>query len=145
MVEISMIPVCRAISCCIILNSSLCAHSRGDEVPTPQSSTNPFYVLENGVKDERYPTPESQAQLVKRLGFAGMGHSGVEGAPERLAALDRHGLKLCTVYARSVVQCIVLRLLSSHVGGSQPLGCVDHDGEVCLCLIAVPCGDCAPP
>ena len=76
MVEISMIPVCRAISFGIVLASALYVHSRGAEVPTTQPSTNPFYVLENGVKDGKYPTPESQAQLIKRLGFAGMGHSG---------------------------------------------------------------------
>jgi sugar phosphate isomerase/epimerase len=60
--------------------------------------TNPFYVLHNGVDDEKHPTQESRARMLKELGYAGMSTSGVEGIPELLAALDRHGLKLFTIY-----------------------------------------------
>lgn len=60
--------------------------------------SNPFYPLHNGVEDDKHPTPESRAQMLKELGYAGMSASGVEGIPELLAALDRHSLKLFTIY-----------------------------------------------
>jgi len=68
------------------------------EVPATRPSASRFYVLENGVKDEKHPAAESQAKMLKELGFDGMGQNGIEALPERLAALDRLGLKLFTVY-----------------------------------------------
>lgn len=70
-----------------------------DEASDPTERwTNPFYPLANGVIDEKHPTPEAQARMVKEVGYDGIGYSGVEDVPERLAALDRHGLKMCTLY-----------------------------------------------
>jgi sugar phosphate isomerase/epimerase len=58
-----------------------------------------FFVMENGVKDEKHPTAESQARVVKELGLDGMSvETGLDGIPERLAALDREGLSLFAIY-----------------------------------------------
>lgn len=87
--------------CTVILASWLCPHAQGDGVQTTQPAPNPFYVFDNGLKGEPYQTPESQAELVKKLGFAGMSHTGVDGIPERLAALHRHRLTLYAIYVNA--------------------------------------------
>jgi sugar phosphate isomerase/epimerase len=58
----------------------------------------PLFVFNNGVADEKLNTPEKQVQLLKSLGFAGMEKKGLDGFAETLEALDRHGLKLYTMY-----------------------------------------------
>ncbi|NLY02538.1 MAG: sugar phosphate isomerase/epimerase [Rhodopirellula sp.] len=63
-----------------------------------QGLTNPFFVLGNGVQGPAYPTPESQAALLKELGYDGIGPSGVEGVPEMLKAFDDEGLKVYALY-----------------------------------------------
>jgi len=75
-----------------------CALARAETPSGQQGLTNPFYALNNGVKDAKHPTPELQARMLKELGYDGMSHSGVEGVADLLAALDRHGLKLFTLY-----------------------------------------------
>lgn len=72
-----------------------CATSQAGEA---KRSPNPFYALHNGIKDDKHPTFEAQAKMLKELGYDGTSHSGVENIPELLAALDRHGLKLFTLY-----------------------------------------------
>jgi len=64
---------------------------------------NPLYAMDNGVKDEHHATPEAQAQMLKDLGYAGMSGSGVDGIPETLTALDRHHLKLFTLYVGATI------------------------------------------
>ncbi len=59
---------------------------------------NPFFVLNNGTKDAKHTTAESQAAMAKELGYAGIAYSGAEGLPEMVAALDRHKLELFAVY-----------------------------------------------
>jgi len=73
-------------------------HAPDVSTPTKGGLPNPFYALHNGVEDDKHPTPESRAQMLKELDYAGMSASGVEGIPEVLSALDRHGLKLFTLY-----------------------------------------------
>jgi len=75
-----------------------CTLARAETPSGQRGLTNPFYALNNGVKDAKHPAPESQARMLKELGYDGMSHSGVEGVPDLLAALDRHGLKLFTLY-----------------------------------------------
>jgi sugar phosphate isomerase/epimerase len=59
---------------------------------------NPFFVFNNGVKDETYDTPAKQVALAKRIGFAGIEKNGLDDLAETLAELDRQGLELFTVY-----------------------------------------------
>jgi len=66
--------------------------------PAGQGLTNPFFALSNGVQDAKHPTPDSQAAMLKELGYDGIGPSGVHGIPEMLKALDAHGLKMCALY-----------------------------------------------
>lgn len=58
----------------------------------------PFFVFNNGVKDDQYNTPEKQALLLKTLGFDGMEKKGVDSLAETLTALDKQGLKVYTMY-----------------------------------------------
>jgi sugar phosphate isomerase/epimerase len=58
---------------------------------------NPFFAMDTGTRDERHRTPESQARMLKELGYAGVGWSPGE-VPEMLAALDREGLRMFNVY-----------------------------------------------
>lgn len=60
--------------------------------------TNPFFVLSNGVADEKHPTPELQAAMLAELGFDGIGPSGTQGIPAMLDALDQHKLRLHALY-----------------------------------------------
>ena len=60
--------------------------------------SNPFFALSNGAKDPAHATPESQVAMLKELGYQGISCSGAETTPEMFAALDRHGLKMFTVY-----------------------------------------------
>ena len=58
----------------------------------------PFFVFNNGVKDNKYNTTEKQAQLLKTMGFDGMEKNGVDSLAETLLALDKYGLKVYTMY-----------------------------------------------
>ncbi len=66
--------------------------------PATRPAVNPFYVFDFCVQDEKHPTPESQAAMLKELGVDGISYGGIDAIPERLAALDKHSLKLFTVY-----------------------------------------------
>ncbi len=71
--------------------------------PEPLVLTNPFFAMDTGTKDADHRTPESQAQLLKELGYAGIGYSGFEGIPGMLKALDACGLKMFTVYSSAKI------------------------------------------
>lgn len=60
--------------------------------------TNPFFALSNCLVDDKHPTPESQAQTLAELGYAGIAPSGVSGIPEMLKGLDANGLKMFALY-----------------------------------------------
>ena len=59
--------------------------------------TNEFFAMDTGVHGDALKTPEARAKLVKELGYAGLGWTP-PGIPEMLAALDREGLKMPTLY-----------------------------------------------
>lgn len=83
----------------VVVLACVCLGARAEQNSRPSEGlTNPFYALVNGVQDDKHPTPESQARMLKELGYDGIGTSGVGGIREMLAALDRYGLKLFTVY-----------------------------------------------
>ncbi|MBC7922876.1 MAG: sugar phosphate isomerase/epimerase [Ferruginibacter sp.] len=63
-----------------------------------RSLSNPFFVFNNGVKDEHYDTPEEQVRLAKEAGFKDMEKNGLDQLPETLRALDANGLKLRAMY-----------------------------------------------
>jgi len=63
-----------------------------------QKLMNPFFAMDTGTRDAKHPTAKSQAEMLKELGYAGIGYSGVNGIPEMLRELDRCELKMFTVY-----------------------------------------------
>jgi sugar phosphate isomerase/epimerase len=68
---------------------------------TAQAETNPFFVLDNGLRGENLQTVASQLDLVKQNGFAGL--SWRTDAPDQikeiLAGAQQRGLKLFVIYA----------------------------------------------
>lgn len=58
----------------------------------------PFYAFDNGVGQGVLP-PAKQAQLLKSLGYDGIGVTSAKGVAEMLAALDTEGLKMFALYA----------------------------------------------
>jgi len=60
---------------------------------------NAFYAMDNGVRDEKHTTPESQVAMLKELGYPGIGWRPGP-LPEMFAALDKHGLKLFSFYVK---------------------------------------------
>lgn len=59
--------------------------------------TNPFFAMDTGTRDARHPGPKEQAQLLKGLGYAGIGGSGYDQSAW-LKELESRGLKLFNVY-----------------------------------------------
>lgn len=57
----------------------------------------PFFAMDTGTKDTNHQTPESQAKMLKELGYPGIGWSP-RNVPEMLASLDEEGLKMYNVY-----------------------------------------------
>lgn len=69
-----------------------------EAVPKKLVLDNPFFAMDTGTKDAKHQTPQSQAEMVKELGYAGIGPGGLEGVPEMLKAVDANGLKLFALY-----------------------------------------------
>ena len=59
----------------------------------------PFFAMDTGTKDENHQTAESQAAMLKELGYDGIGYwQGSGGLAEVLKQLDIYGLKAFPVY-----------------------------------------------
>lgn len=63
-----------------------------------QSLDNPFFVFNNGVKDERYDTIEKQVKLLTDNGYDGMEKNGLGNFEAVYRALQENNLKLYTIY-----------------------------------------------
>lgn len=59
-----------------------------------------FFAFCIDTHDARKRNLEDQATLLKELGYDGVGHLWLDNVPERLATLDRHGLKLFQITVR---------------------------------------------
>jgi len=66
--------------------------------------TNPFFAMDTGTIDDAHKSAESQAQMLKELGYAGIGYwerdgsKGAAGLAEMLGELDKNGLKAFPEY-----------------------------------------------
>ena len=66
--------------------------------------TNPFFAMDTGTIDENHKSAKSQAEMLKELGYAGIGYwqkdaaAGKAGLAEMLGELNKCGLKAYTVY-----------------------------------------------
>ena len=59
---------------------------------------NPFFAMDTATKDAKHKTAKQQVQMVKELGYAGIGCTAGKGLGEMLEELDKNGLRLFTVY-----------------------------------------------
>ncbi len=70
------------------------------------SATQPkhlFFAFDNGTgRDEHVPL-ETQAAMLKELGYAGIGYTGTKRIPKMLAALDARGLTMFSIYVGACV------------------------------------------
>jgi sugar phosphate isomerase/epimerase len=59
--------------------------------------TNPFFAMDTGT-DRRNLSAAEQAQMLKDLGYDGIGYSGIDGIEQMLEELDNRGLKMFNTY-----------------------------------------------
>jgi len=59
---------------------------------------NPFFAFDNAATDEKHKTPKEQVALLKELGYDGISSRGGKYLVEMAKELDKHGLRLFTVY-----------------------------------------------
>ena len=66
-----------------------------------QGLTDKLYAFDNGTgRDQKVPLA-AQADLIKRLGYAGVAYTGTAALPELLHELDTRGLDLLSIYVAS--------------------------------------------
>ena len=71
-------------------------------VAAEPSTINPFFAFDNGTGRGKL-APKDQADMVHELGYAGIGYTGAKGIPEMLQALDRHDLKMFSIYVNAKI------------------------------------------
>ncbi len=59
---------------------------------------NPFFAMDTATKDDKHKTAKEQVEIVKELGYAGIGCTAGKGVGEMLEELDKNGLRLFAVY-----------------------------------------------
>ncbi len=59
---------------------------------------NEFFAMDTGTKDASHQTAHEQVQMIKELGYAGIGVQGFEGLDAMLQELDQARLKLYNIY-----------------------------------------------
>lgn len=61
---------------------------------------NPFFAMDTATKDEKHKNASEQAQMLKELGYAGIGigYAGTDALAELLKELDQRDLELFAVY-----------------------------------------------
>lgn len=85
---------------CFVVFSMCCPALHGGEAGSEPSlkKPNPFFAFCMDTHDSKKRNLGAQAQMLKDLGYAGCGHLWLKDLPERIATLDRAGLKLFQVY-----------------------------------------------
>ncbi len=59
---------------------------------------NPFFAMDTGTKDDKHKTAKEQVEMVRELGYAGIGCTAGKGLSEMLEELDKNDLRLFAVY-----------------------------------------------
>jgi len=67
-------------------------------IRTESAGMNPFFAMDTGTKDDKHKTAKEQVQMVKELGYSGIGCTAGKGVGEMLEELDKNGLRLFAVY-----------------------------------------------
>ena len=90
------------VGCLILASCNLEGKARcgPDEGKTAKSMglVNSFFAMDTGTKDAKHRTAKAQAEMLRELGYAGIGYSGFGGLSEMVQELDKNGLKLFTIY-----------------------------------------------
>lgn len=76
-----------------LLSLSGLAAADGPDRPAAAASP-PLFAFCFDTHDTQQRSLEEQANMLRELGYAGAGHVGLDALPERLASLDRAGLRL---------------------------------------------------
>ena len=58
----------------------------------------PFFAMDTATKDATHQTAKEQVEMVRELGYAGIGCTAGKGLAEMAKELDKSGLRLLTVY-----------------------------------------------
>jgi sugar phosphate isomerase/epimerase len=58
----------------------------------------PFFAMDTGTKDAKHQTAKQQVEMIKELGYDGIGCTAGPGLGEMLKELDKNGLRLFAVY-----------------------------------------------
>ena len=58
----------------------------------------PFFAMDTATKDDKHKTPKEQVEMVKELGFAGIGGRADKELGEMLEELDKNDLRMFAVY-----------------------------------------------
>jgi sugar phosphate isomerase/epimerase len=58
----------------------------------------PFFAMDTATKDASHQTAKEQVQMIKKLGYAGIGCTAGKELKEMAEELDKNGLRLFTVY-----------------------------------------------
>jgi len=82
----------------VVLLSVMASAAVAQSRPAGEEGFNAFFALETATKDDRHQTPEAQAAMLKELGYAGWA-AAAEQVSAKLAAVDRHGLKMIALWA----------------------------------------------
>ncbi len=62
------------------------------------AGANPFFAMDTTTKDAKHKSAREQVEMVKALGYAGIGYTAGKGLAEMAEELDKNGLRLFTVY-----------------------------------------------
>ncbi len=73
-----------------------------DHAAVKPGVTNPFFAFNNGTGRGRIPL-EDQAQMLKDIGYAGIGYTGTQQIPEMLKLLNARGLKMFSNFVGACV------------------------------------------
>ncbi|MCH8118574.1 MAG: DUF1080 domain-containing protein [Planctomycetes bacterium] len=59
---------------------------------------NPFFAMDTATKDDKHKTAKQQVQMVKELGYAGIGCTAGKGLAQMAEELDKNSLRLFAAY-----------------------------------------------
>ena len=59
---------------------------------------NPFFAMDTATKDDKHQTAKEQVEIIRELGYAGIGCTAGKELGEMAKELDNNGLRLFTVY-----------------------------------------------
>ncbi len=62
------------------------------------AGANPFFAMDTGTKDAKHKKTKKQVEMLKELGYDGIGCTGCKGLAEMLEELDKNGLRIFTLY-----------------------------------------------